>query len=122
MELENQLHLRIELVFCSVHFLSNFDIVVVKSFLVAVEVVTELSSSIGLYVDCFFECGTQVSYLKFDFKSKYIQKSFQKKKIIKPVKLIDIKFQESFNITSLSCSLVFTNQFKFSLGSFHVIC
>lgn len=67
MELENQLHLRIELVFCSVHFLSNFDIVVVKSFLVAVEVVTELSSSIGLYVDCFFECGTQVSYLQLDF-------------------------------------------------------
>ena len=59
MELENQLHLRIELVFCSVHLLSNFDIAVVKSFLVAVLVVTELSSSICLYVDCFFECGTQ---------------------------------------------------------------
>ena len=53
MELENQLHLRIELAFCSVHLLSNFDIAVVKSFLVAVLVVTELSSSIGLYVDCF---------------------------------------------------------------------
>ena len=53
MELENQLHLRIELAFCSVHLLSNFDIAVVKSFLVAVLVVTELSSSICLYVDCF---------------------------------------------------------------------
>ena len=59
MELEYKLNVRIELVFCSVHFLSNFDIVVVKSFLVAVEVVTKLRSSIGLYVDCFFECGTQ---------------------------------------------------------------
>lgn len=53
MELEYKLNVRIELVFCSVHFLSNFDIVVVKSFLVAVMVVTELRSSIGLYVDCF---------------------------------------------------------------------
>lgn len=78
MELEYKLNVRIELVFCSVHFLSNFDIVVVKSFLVAVMVVTELRSSIGLYVDCFL--NVVLKYLIYNWiLCKNIYKKLPKK-------------------------------------------